>query len=142
MRAYVECSGTVRVAGPAAEVFGLFTPEGERSWVPDWEPVYPVGNLPEPEPGLAFATGVGEDARTWVVARLDPGTRAAVYTYVLPGRRTAWVEVTVEPGTGGVCDAHVAYRMTSLSPEADAEVLAFGDHFPAMLEDWQRRIAG
>lgn len=56
--------------------------------------------------------------------------------------RAAWIEVTVEPGTGGVCDAHVTYRMTSLSPDADTEVLAFGDHFPGMLEDWQRRIAG
>lgn len=142
MRACVECTGTVTVAGPAEAAFALFMPEGERSWVPDWDPVYPAGGRPAPAPGLAFTTGEGEDTRTWVVARLDSGTRTALYTYVLPGRRTAWIEVMVAQVTAGSCAARVTYRVTSLAPDADAEVRAFRDAYPDMLEDWQRRITG
>ncbi len=141
MRAAIERTGAVTVDRPAAEAFGLFTPEGERSWVPAWDPVYTVGGHPDPAPGLIFITDTDKEARTWVITRFDPAARRAGYAYFLPGRRAAWIDVMVEPVDAGASLARVTYRMTAIGPAGDEEVRAFGEGFDAMLEDWRRRIA-
>ncbi|NIP81031.1 MAG: hypothetical protein GWM90_18165 [Gemmatimonadetes bacterium] len=140
MRAVAECRGTVPVPLPVSEAFRLFTPEGERRWVPEWDPSYPAGPA-APAAGLAFVTGEGREARTWVVTRFEPDAGLASYAYVLPGRRTAVIDVVVEPGPDGGSRARVAYGMTSLSPDEDGVVEEFAAGFEAMMVEWAELIA-
>ena len=58
----VVLRGTVRVALPPDEALALFTAEGERSWVPGWDPTYPAGG-DDREVGTVFVTG----ETTWIV---------------------------------------------------------------------------
>ena len=37
----ISCCGEVRVALPPDAAIELFTPEGERGWVPGWDPTLP-----------------------------------------------------------------------------------------------------
>ncbi len=72
--------------------------------------------------------------------RHEPEAGAASFVYVLPGQRTAIVDVVVTPEGEGRSIAAVRYRMTSLSPDADGFVLAFADAFDDMMAHWAEAI--
>jgi len=141
MSAHVELSGVVRVATPAADAFRFFTPEGERLWVPDWEPEYlhPAdGTLAD---GLTFRTRHGGELTLWLVARCDGAANAIDYVRVTPDSRMGTVSVRLSDGGRSATDATVSYTLTSLSADGDRKLAAFATGFPAMLADWERRIA-
>jgi hypothetical protein len=50
-------SGSFELDLRASVAIDLFTPEGERDWVPGWDPAYPDGRASE-EPGTVFSTDV------------------------------------------------------------------------------------
>jgi hypothetical protein len=71
MASHIEVSGTLRVARAPADAFRFFTPEGERLWVPDWDPedLHPAdGALVA---GLTFRTRHGGEQTVWLVSRCD-----------------------------------------------------------------------
>ena len=139
MAVHIEVSGSMRLDAPPADAFMFLTPEGEKRWVVDWEPQYlhPAdGALQE---GLAFRTEHGGEETLWLVARLK-GPQAVDYVRVTPGSRMGIVSVRVSAAGAAASDVTVIYRLTSLSPAADATVDAFGRAFPEMLARWERSI--
>jgi hypothetical protein len=135
----MERSGRVGIAAPPADAFRFFTPEGERLWVPDWEPEYlhPLdGTLTE---GLVFRTRHGGDVTLWLVARHEPGV-AIEYVRVTPESRMGTVAVQVAAAGWNATEAQITYRMTSLSAAGDRLLQAFAAEFPTMLAEWERRI--
>lgn len=141
MRRHVRCSGTLEVALPPVQALHLFTPEGERRWVEGWDPTYPAGRPTTPRPGLVFQVGKEAGMSVWIVTRFDPPARGASYAYVLPRRRSALIDVDVEPaGHGGTSLVRVVYSMTALSPEGDRFVHEFEEGYPAFLHDWEETI--
>jgi hypothetical protein len=142
----IDVAGVVSVPLPPDRAFRLFTPEGERAWVPGWAPRYPMldqsaHDPPEPYAGLVFVTDdEGEDApRRWVVTAWDPAARRVAYSYVRPGRLAALIDVTVDrDGQSSV--ARVRYRMSALTPSAEVEVRSFGAGFRNMLAGWGQLI--
>ena len=136
---HIELSGRVGVAAPPAEAFRFFTPDGERRWVPDWEPEYlhpPDGALAE---GLVFRTRHGGEMTLWLVVRCDEGT-AVEYARVTPDSRMGTVSVRLSPAGWNATEAQITYRMTSLSSHGDLLLEAFAAGFPEMLAEWERRI--
>jgi hypothetical protein len=94
----IECSGRVRVPLPPDAVIHYFTPEGERDWVPGWDPAYPAGAPAELAPGLVFETEAHGPRTTWVVTGAAP--REVAYCRVVPGgpgRSPSASDVTDEP---------------------------------------------
>jgi hypothetical protein len=141
MSAHIELSGTIRVAAPPAAAFKFFTPEGERLWVPDWEPeyLYPAdGAIAE---GLTFRTCHGGDVTLWLVSRCDAAGGAIDYLRVTPDSRMGTVAVRLSDSGGSSTDATISYALTSLSADGDRKLEAFAAGFPAMLGEWERRIA-
>ena len=121
-------SGTVEVPLPPAEAVRLFTPVGERSWVPDWDPDFPSGE--DTSPGTTFTT---DDGRTsWVIADRTPASMR--YVRITPGVHSGTVEVRCEPA-GTPTRAHVTYDLTGHGVDE------FAAGFPAMLAEWERLIA-
>lgn len=139
-RVHVTRTGTVAVGLPAAEALTLFTPEGERRWVPGWAPRYPLGETPELSEGVAFETGTEAGPAHWVVTRWSPGERRAAYSNVVPGQRSTLVDVRLDDTEPGCSQARVTYHMTSLAPEGDAFVRAFGDRYDAFMSDWSAHL--
>lgn len=141
MRHQIECTGVVRTDLSPHETLALLTPEGERRWVEGWDPRYPVGGTPDPAPGVTFVVGKDEGASVWIVTRFEPSDGRAAYAYVLPGHRTCLVEVevTARPDDDGSA-ARVTYRMTSLTPEADAFVDDFAAGYDDFLQEWEELI--
>jgi hypothetical protein len=119
------CSGSLHVALPPARAAALFTPEGERSWVPHWDPAYPGGR-----DGPVFTTDGG--ATVWLALG---GLR---YARVTPGLQAGIVAVRCEREGAGT-RAHVEYDLTALSPAAD--LAGFGAGFAGRMREWERDIA-
>jgi len=128
--------GTVEVALPPEATFPFFTPEGERLWIPGWAPAYPEGGAPEPREGLVFETEKEGGTATWLVTRWEPGAHQAAYAYVLPGRWATTVDVAVRDLGEGRSRVAITYHMTSLAPEADADVRAFEEGYQVRVAGW------
>jgi hypothetical protein len=134
--------GHLYVALPPDRAFRLFTARGERDWAAGWQPRFPVPADDDAVAGAVFQTGShGPGGRTtvWVVADSDPG-RAVRYVRITPEVTAAEVSVALEPERGG-SRVTVGYRMTALSPAADAEVEEFAAGYRPYLASWERDIA-
>jgi hypothetical protein len=133
-------SGRFDLNIPAREAIEFFTPEGERSWVPGWDPRYPGGE-PSDTPGTVFVThGHGADT-VWVIHSIDATTSTATYSRVTPGQHAGTVSVRCEDGPETGCTVTVTYDM-SLLPGADPSALdGYADRaFEEMLTDWSTAL--
>ena len=140
-RIHVERAGMVGMALSAAEAFPLFNAEGERRWVPGWDPCFVHPVEPGAGEGVVFQTiknGVG--TATWVQTRHEPARGAASFVFVVPGYQVAMVDVGVIPDGEGRSRASVRHRMTSLSSDADDFVRAFGETFEDFMAEWVEAI--
>ena len=115
-------TGSITVPLPPDEAIALFTPEGERAWVPDWDP--------EHHSDTVFTTAHA----IWVV--VESGPRAVRYARVAPGAHAGTVAVACH-AHGAATRAEVTYDLAPLTPGALDD---FAAGFDAMLAEWERRI--
>lgn len=134
-------SGGFELAVSADDAIGFFTPEGERDWVPGWNPVYPSGEVSE-TPGTVFTTDAGGVETIWVVQKIDHHTCVSAYTRVTPGHHAGTVQVECEDRPEGGCLVSVTYDM-SLVPGSDPKGLnAYDDEsFAAMMGEWATAVS-
>ena len=139
MRSRLRSSGTFLLPVPAPTALPMFTPEGEREWVPGWDPHWP-GGRPDHEPGSVWTTATTESSTVWVVERVDTEACTARYARVTPGTHAGTVQVRCREAEGG-CEVQVDYDLTAL-PGAPADVLAPYEEeaFDAMLDQWRRAV--
>jgi hypothetical protein len=123
----MELTGTIHVPLPPDEAITLFTPEGERAWVPGWDPHHHGPTV--------FATDHGGADTLWVITDQEPGRMR--YARVTPGVHAGTVEVRCRPD-GDDTRADVTYDLTALSPDA---LDPFAAGFDGMLAEWERMIA-
>lgn len=123
---------------PAERAFHLFTAEGERSWVPGWNPDI-LSDLPQ-QRGLVFLTGEGKEFTIWTVLETDSDAMRLSYSRVTQASRAALVEVKLIPDGEG-CRIEVGYDITALSPDAAHSLDAYSeDKFQQMMIDWRNGI--
>jgi len=136
----MQSSGQFDVALPAAHAIGLFTPEGERAWVPGWDPSYPDGQ-PSEDPGTVFVTGSGGVETTWVILEIDHPGATAAYARVTLGRHAGVVRVACTDTPIEHSTVTVAYDLTLLGD--DLSVLdAYAEHtFGLMMQEWSDAVA-
>jgi hypothetical protein len=125
----------------ASEAIELFTPEGERLWIADWNPRYFHPANGETLEGMVFTTGEGEELTYWTVVDFDlPGLRAR-YARVMPGSRSTIVEINCYEDGEAQCQVEVTYALTGLSNAGNDLIDAFvGEAYPAMIEGWKDKI--
>lgn len=136
-----QLTGTFDLAIPRTEAFRLFTPDGERSWVPGWDPRFPDRSGDSTDPGSVFETRVHGEQTTWIVVNRKPG-RMMSYARVTPGARAGTVSVTVDDAERpGHCSVTVTYDLTALTPAAKTALEEFADDYPVFLRSWKDAIA-
>lgn len=136
-----ECrlTGRIRVGLPPAAAFRLFTPRGEREWVPGWEPRFPIPADDDSRPGVVFETAAHGECSTWVVLDREWGRRIS-YARVTPGDRAGTVTVEIREAAGG-SDVDVTYELTALGGAARTRLREFAAGYPGYLRSWQEAIA-
>jgi hypothetical protein len=131
--------GSFVVPLPAAPAFDLFTAQGERRWVAEWEPQI-LSVCGATEPGAVFLTDHGGERTIWTVLEADRAAGRLAYSRVSPGRRAGTVRVCLSPDDSGTRVA-VAYDLTSLGSDGDEAVRSMDKAgFDRMLAEWQRLI--
>jgi len=136
----LQSSGQFDVALPAADAIDLFTPEGERGWVPGWDPAYPTGQ-PSEDSGTVFVTMSGGVETTWVVLKIDRPGATAAYARTTPGHHAGVVRVGCADAANGHSTVEVAYDMTLLGNDpAGLDAYAEG-RFDLMMQEWSDAIA-
>lgn len=116
----------------------LFTAEGERRWVPGWEPERLGGD----GVGSAFVTRMGGTETVWVVVDYDPQRGIARYARQVAGVQAGLVEVQCTDSDDGRCVVRVRYSLTPLSDAAIPVVAEFLDpqRFADTIAGWKRLI--
>lgn len=140
---HVERSGSFTLPSPPERALARFTPEGERLWVPGWQPetLHTPGADLDVE-GAVFRTAASGEETLWIVLRLDREAGLAEYARITPGNRLGTVHVLCAPTANGGTEVRVTYRLTALSPAGDAVLASLSEEaYAGMLADWRTRVA-
>jgi len=140
--ASIELRGGLTVAAPVQEAFGLFSPEGEKLWVPGWAPelLHPPGR--EWERGLTFRTQEERGEAVWVVTALDRERHEVEYYRVEHGRYIARVCVRCQARGPRLTEAAVTYTFVGLSEEGNRDIAAMSEAaYEEKMRRWQGWIA-
>jgi MOSC domain-containing protein YiiM len=83
-RQSIRRTGTIDVACAPADAFVYFTPDGERRWVPGFDPEYLHPFPGEQRSGAIFTTTHGGENTLWMILRFSPDEGVAEYARVTP----------------------------------------------------------
>ena len=134
----IELAGSFTLPMAPAEAFPLFSPIGEKRWVPGWDPelVHPPGV--EWERGLIFRTREERGDAIWVVTALDRERREVEYHRVEAGRYVARVQVRCPAAPAGGTDVHVTYTFVGLSDVGNGDIAAMSrEAYVEKMQRWQ-----
>ncbi|MFD5699393.1 hypothetical protein [Streptomyces lasiicapitis] len=136
-RRVLSATLTVPLAPEAA--FRLFTARGERTWVPGWEPVFPVDTPDDTAPGTVWLTSSHTQETTWLVTSRD-FPRSVSYARITPGVQAGTVTVALAATETG-SEVMVTYDMTPLTPTAAKALDEFAADYPSFIHSWAQLIA-
>jgi hypothetical protein len=142
-RLHLRRTGEVAVPLPVERAFPLFTAEGERFWVPGWNPVAHWPADGSPAAGAVFSTAGDDGSVThWVVVDWEPERHRVRYARVTPGLRAGTVEVECRAAGASSAIARVTYDLVSLSAEGDDDLAGWTEEwYRGFLAGWEREIA-
>ncbi len=139
----VELEGGFDLDGPATAVFELFSPLGERDWVPGWSPelLYPPGTTWQR--GQIFRTPAVRHPAVWVTTDLDRSRFSVEYHRVEPDRYVARVRVRCIERSAEKTEIRVSYLFVGLSDGGNEEIAGMGNgSFAQKMEQWKQWIEG
>ena len=138
MTTSVRRATEVTVDLPLEQAMPLFTPEGERRWVDDWDPHYPEPRRRE-GPGAVFTTRHGGHQTTWVM--VDHGPLGVRYARVTEGMTAGTVAVDVVGTPERSTHVRVTYDLTALTPAGDVWLESFDADYEDAIGEWATEIA-
>lgn len=132
----IELTGAFTLPAPPEATFELFSPLGEKAWVPGWNPelIHPPGA--SWERGLVFRTQEERGEAIWIVTALDRDRHDVEYHRVEAGRYVARVHVRCSPQGTGQTDVRVTYTFIGLSEVGNQDIAAMSSE--AYLEKMKR----
>jgi hypothetical protein len=137
---HANATHTISLPLSADEAFPLFTPEGERLWIAEWNPHYFYPANGETIVGMAFTTGEGDETTYWTLADFDSQAHRVRYIRVTPGSRSVIVTVRCDAVSDAECTVTVDYTLTGLSEPGNTAIAGFIDGYVTMIENWRVKI--
>ena len=137
-----EFNGRFAVAGPIEAVFDLFSPLGERLWVPDWNPelLYPSGV--SWACGQIFRTHEEAGDAVWVVTMLTHESHEVEYHRVEPYRYVARVRVKCTAPAHQVTEVSTSYGFIGLTAEGNDTIgVMTAASYAEKMKRWERGIS-
>jgi hypothetical protein len=136
-----EFAGRFSVHAPIETVFELFSPLGERMWVPEWDPelLHPPGV--SWVQGQIFRTREEQGDAIWIVTGLSREAYQVEYHRVEPHRYIARVCVTCTPAGNGHTEVATLYAYVGLSREGNDEIARMtSDTYSEKMARWKHWI--
>jgi len=139
----ISRTGTFELPCNAETAFPLFSPEGEKHWVPGWDP-YPV--FPDTIAFVrdtVFREGKGNEEALWTIVEADLRAHRAEYVRVAHASHTAHIIVEVEPLGPERSKVKVSYTVTTFGKHSGPLLENFSEQvYAAKMQNWQRWITG
>ena len=137
-----EFSGRFTVHGPIETVFDLFSPLGERAWVPDWNPELLHPSDVSWARGQIFRTQEETGEAVWIVTELSREAHQVEYHRVEPHRYVAVIRVKCIAPVDGSTEVFTAYAFIGLSSEGNDEIGAMTDGaYAEKMKRWKQWIS-
>ena len=125
----------------AETAFPLFSPQGERAWIKDWDPRPLFPDTIAFRKGTVFREGTGEEDAVWTIVDADWQQHRAEYVRVAPASHTAHIVVRVEAKGAGCSHVVVSYTITAWGERAGVLLEAFSEKaYATRMQNWQRMI--
>ena len=135
-----EATHIISLPLPIADCFALFTPIGEKDWVPGWQPRFLWPSDGRTTKGMVFLTGQGAEETFWTVVDFDEASHYARYCRITPGSRSVLVEIQCAATGLDQTEVEVRYTLTGHNEAGNQAVQAFTAAFAAMIEEWRTLI--
>lgn len=138
----VTFNGAFTLEIPVDEAFPLFSPLGEKIWVPDWDPelLFPPGETWCP--GLVFRTQEESGPALWVVHSLSMDARRVVYYRLEPELYAARIEVHCRALSENACEVSTTYGYVGLSDAGNAAIRSMTrDAYDEKMARWKKWLS-
>jgi hypothetical protein len=125
----------------ADTAFPLFSPQGERGWIKEWDPRPVFPHTIAFRKGTVFRQGTGQEEAVWTIVDADRRQHRAEYVRVAPASHTAHIVVRVDAKGAKGSHVVVSYRITAWGERAGALLEAFSENaYATKMQNWQRMI--
>jgi hypothetical protein len=123
-----------------AEVFPLFSPEGEKYWVPGWNYKNVMGTT-ELFEDYVFLTKTHDHGTTdaiWIVKKYDPQSHFVQFYKIEPEDKIGIVTVNCTELGAAKTKVQVTYKYIALSPTGEKFVSEFSkSSYDEFIGEWQ-----
>jgi hypothetical protein len=131
------------IGQPAAEVFPLFSPEGEKRWVPGWDYVNIMGSH-ELHEDYVFVTKNHDHAGTeavWLVKRHEPENFLVQFYRIEPEDKVGVVSVRCSQIEKELTEVEVTYRYIALGMKGREFVGgSTSSLYEGFIDEWRRLL--
>jgi hypothetical protein len=132
------------MAYPISELFPLFSPEGEKHWVPGWDYENVMGTT-ELFEDYVFLTKTHDHQTTnaiWIVKKYDPGSHFVQYYKIEPEDKIGVVTVKCMELDAARTEVQVTYKYTALSAPGERFVSGFSESaYEEFIGEWRRLLS-
>jgi hypothetical protein len=129
---------------PMERIFPLFSPEGEKLWVPGWDYENIMGTT-ELSEDYVFLTRSHDHATAdaiWLVKRYEPEIGLVVYYRVEPQDKVGVVTIECSSDEEGQTRVQVTYKYIPLSARGQEFIREFTIPFyQKFIESWREMLA-
>ncbi len=140
----VEHTKTFEMAQPAATLFPLFSPEGEKNWVPGWDYQNLMGttDLAEDYVFLTQSHDHGTTDAIWLVKRYDRKAHLVEFYKIEPGDKVGVIKVKCTEITTEKSEVEVSYKYLALSATGESFISGFTSAvFDEFIGKWQTLLS-
>jgi hypothetical protein len=138
----VSRTGRFDLPCSAETAFPLFSPEGEKLWIKDWDPRPVFPDTIEFRRDTVFREGQADEEAVWTILDADWQTHRAEYVRLAPTSHIAHIVVKIEALGPERCKVAVSYTVTSFGEHAANILAAFSEEaYAAKMHDWQQKIS-
>lgn len=138
---FTEHSHEITVDRPLAHAMPLFTPKGEESWVPGWEPDYITPKSGETCEEMLFVTSHGNETTYWTCLNWQPEDGHVRYLRLNPHSRVGFVDVQCSADGPEKTRVRVAYQLYALSDSGRRYLAEMTEStFVEMIDEWAQLI--
>ena len=140
----VKHTAGFEIAQPIAILFPLFSAEGEKLWVPDWdyENVMDTTQLSE---DCVFLTRSHDHAETdaiWIVKKYVPADYLVEFYRIEPEQKVGLVRVRCSSVSKAQTSVEVTYRYTALSSDGKRFVASFDETaYGEFIAEWKTLLS-
>ncbi len=139
----IEHTRAFEMALPVSELFPLFSPEGEKYWVPGWEYQNVMGttDLSEDYVFLTKSHDHGATDAIWLVKKYEREAHLVEFYRIEPGDKVGLVKVKCRELAAGRTEVEVTYRYIALSETGERFISGFtAEAYKEFIREWQKLL--